>query len=141
MSANNKPTDGTLFCAMVRKLRGDRPRSDRNLERFGPPDATGHIEMPLSHMAPGEIGHVLGLKGEPETRQHLLEMGFTVGTEVGFLRVAPLCDPITVQIRGYQLCLRKSEADAIWMRRCPPEISYVPGFEPAAQAVIGDRGQ
>jgi ferrous iron transport protein A len=80
--------------------------------------------MPLSYLAPGENGHVLGLRGDPESRQHLLEMGCTVGTPVDFLRIAPLGDPITVRIRGYHLSLRRQEADAIWMRRCPPEMAY-----------------
>ena len=50
------------------------------------------------------------------------ELGFTLGTEITVLRVAPLGDPLTVQIRGYQLSLRRREAEAILMRRCPPEF-------------------
>jgi ferrous iron transport protein A len=130
--SGNEASMPTLFCSLVRMLIGDRAPV-RKLEQFGPPDSTGHIEMPLSYMAPGEVGHVLGLRGNAETRQHLLEMGFTIGTEVDFLRVAPLRDPITVRIRGYQLSLRKSEADAIRMRRCPPElIDESPYGAPAA---------
>ena len=86
------------------------------------PDETGHIEMPLSRMSPGEFGHVLGLCPDCDVRAHLLELGFTLGTEITVLRVAPLGDPLTVQIRGYQLSLRRREAEAILMRRCPPEL-------------------
>jgi ferrous iron transport protein A len=125
-SGNNKSNDQTLFCTMVRKILGARSASRRDLSKFGPPDETGHIYMPLSLMLPGEQGHVLELSGDPETRQHLLEMGFTVGTPIDFLRVAPLRDPITVRIRGYQLSLRRKEADAITVRRCPPEFVPVP---------------
>jgi Fe2+ transport system protein FeoA len=89
---------------------------------IGHPDSTGHVEMPLSAMQPGEDGHVLAVRGDSSVRQHLLEMGFTVGAYVQFVRVAPLSDPLTVRIRGYQLSLRRREADSIWMRRCPPEI-------------------
>jgi ferrous iron transport protein A len=39
------------------------------------------------------------------------------------VRVAPLGDPITVRIRGYELSLRRQEADCIRVRRCPPEIA------------------
>ena len=86
------------------------------------PDKTGHVELPLSEMHPGEDGHILAINGDPAIRQHLLEMGFTIGAPVEFIRAAPLSDPITVRIRGYQLSLRRREADSIWMRRCPPEI-------------------
>ncbi len=86
------------------------------------PDETGHREMPLSKMSPGEFGHVLGLCPECDVRAHLLELGFTPGTEITVLRVAPMGDPLTVRIRGYQLSLRRREAEAIFMRRCPPEF-------------------
>ena len=86
------------------------------------PDATGHREMPLSRLAPGEYGHVLSLCQDCDARAHLLELGFTPGTEITVVRVAPLGDPLTVLLRGYQLSLRRREADAILMRRCPPEL-------------------
>ena len=86
------------------------------------PDETGHREMPLSRMAPGEYGHVLSLCEGCDVRAHLLELGFTPGTEITVVRVAPLGDPLTVTLRGYQLSLRRREAAAILMRRCPPEL-------------------
>lgn len=89
---------------------------------LGMPDETGHIEMALSDMQPGEFGHILSICSECGVRQHLLEMGFTPGTEIRFVRIAPLGDPLTVLLRGYQLSLRRREADAVWVRRCPPEI-------------------
>lgn len=121
-SGNPKSNDQTLFCTMVRMILGARNAARRDMSQFGPADVTGHILMPLSSMLPGEQGHVQELHGDPEIRQHLLEMGFTVGTQLDFLRVAPLQDPITVRLRGYQLSLRRKEADAILMRRCPPEL-------------------
>ncbi len=86
------------------------------------PDETGHREMPLSRLVPGEFGHVLSLSSDCDNRAHLLELGFTPGTEITVVRVAPLGDPLTVRLRGYQLSLRRREADAILMRRCPPEF-------------------
>jgi Fe2+ transport system protein FeoA len=113
-----------LFCNLVNLWRRTREEEREALaRRFGPPDETGHMEMPLSCMLPGDDGHVLGLRGDPEVRQHLPEMGFTVGTPVVFVRVAPLGDPLTVCVRGYQLSLRGKQAEAIWMRRCPPEAT------------------
>ena len=86
-----------------------------------PPDETGHVVMPLSEMRPGDYGHVLSLCECCEARQHLLELGFTPGTSIEFIRRAPLGDPLTVRIRGYQLSLRRLEAEAVRVRRCPPD--------------------
>lgn len=117
MSAEIKlPVQESRFAALRRRWAWKS-------ERFiGVPDETGHTEMSLSDMQPGEFGHILSICSECDVRQHLLEMGFTPGTEVRFIRVAPLDDPLTVRIRGYQLSLRRREADAVWVRRCPPEI-------------------
>jgi Fe2+ transport system protein FeoA len=125
----HKPTDHAKFLTLLRRWRAgcnlhSRMRVlDRQLH--GPsdtPEPDGHVQMALSRMRPGEQGHVLSLCDECEARQHLLEMGFTVGTAVEVIRVAPLGDPLTVRIRGYQLSLRRREAEAVWMRRCPPEL-------------------
>jgi Fe2+ transport system protein FeoA len=121
---SSRISEGPLFCALVRRRIEAKVAANRALiERFGPADNTGHIEAPLSQLLPGDVSHVLALRGNPEYRQHLLEMGFTPGTEVVFVRSAPLGDPITVRVRGYQLSLRKREAEAVWMRRCPPEYA------------------
>ena len=87
----------------------------------GPPDATGHVVLPLSQMRPGDRGHVLSLCECCAARQHLLELGFTAGTPIEFIRRAPLGDPLTVRLRGYQLSLRRHEAEAVRVRRCPPD--------------------
>ncbi len=114
------------FLQVLQSLRSRRPH------------ATGHVEMPLSRMQPGEVGHILSLCTECAARPHLLEMGFTPGTEVEFVRVAPLQDPMTVRIRGYQLSLRRREAEAVWVRVCPPDFDDI-GAEPApADADAGE---
>jgi ferrous iron transport protein A len=104
------------------------------------PDETGHTAMPLSRMRPGEFGHVLTLQPGCEVREHLLELGFTPGTEITVIRVAPLGDPLTVRIRGYQLSLRRREAEVITMRRCPPDFDlYADG--PAAGQTLDQDGE
>lgn len=95
----------------------------------GPPDATGHVEMTLSAMQPGDQGHVLSLCECCKARQHLLELGFTPGTPIEFIRRAPLGDPLTVRLRGYQLSLRRHEAEAVRVRRCPPDWDDAPAGE------------
>ncbi len=120
-------TTQSRFLHVLQALRARRPVS---LPLRGEADATGHVEMPLSKMQPGEIGHIQSLCSECAARPHLLELGFTLGTEIEFVRVAPLGDPLTVRIRGYQLSLRQREADAVWVRVCPPDFDDI-GPEPA----------
>lgn len=119
-----EPTKWTYpFCRWARG-RGAAQKAERRaaqLSEFAP-DETGHRAMPLCRLEPGEFGHVLGLDPDSELRAHLLELGFTPNVEVRVLRVAPLGDPMTVRLRGYQLSLRRSEAEAVRMRRCPPEL-------------------
>jgi len=72
------------------------------------------LERTLKDLKPGEksiITNVLGDKGAVKRR--LMDMGVTRGAEVMVRKVAPLGDPIEVNIRGYELTLRKSEAENI----------------------------
>ncbi|MEA5019904.1 hypothetical protein SDC9_205915 [bioreactor metagenome] len=61
----------------------------------------------------GESGVVRRLNGEGALKRHIMDMGITKGTNVYVRKVAPLGDPIEVTVRGYELSLRKSEADSI----------------------------
>ena len=72
--------------------------------------------VPMSQLKPGHKGTVVRLDGDSGLRQHLLEMGFTKGTEVEFLRQAPLGDPIDLRLRGYRLSLRRIEAAVVMVR-------------------------
>ncbi|MFW5829103.1 MAG: ferrous iron transport protein B [Planctomycetota bacterium] len=67
----------------------------------------------LDAVATGERGRVLEVSDNGDDRRRLLEMGFCPGTEVQVLRRAPFGDPIAVQLRGYQLSLRRSQAKMI----------------------------
>jgi len=86
------------------------------------PDRTGHTVMPLSAMHPGDFGHVLSLSSGGRIGRHLLGLGFTPGTEVKVVQVSPGRDLMTVQIRGAEISLPRAEADALTLRRCPPEV-------------------
>lgn len=61
----------------------------------------------------GETATVRRLKGEGALKRHIMDMGITKGTDVFVRKVAPLGDPIEVTVRGYELSLRKSEAEGI----------------------------
>lgn len=52
----------------------------------------------------------------PEHRSRLLEMGLLVGTSVELVRFAPMGDPVEIRIRGYNLSLRRHEADLVMVK-------------------------
>ena len=61
----------------------------------------------------GESVKVKALKGEGPVKRRIMDMGITKGVEITLRKVAPLGDPIEVNVRGYELTLRKSEAEKI----------------------------
>ncbi len=72
----------------------------------------------LSELIPGESGRVLGFhKGNSEYKQRLLAMGLTPQTEFTVVRKAPLGDPIQLEVRNFQLSLRKKEAALLRIER------------------------
>jgi ferrous iron transport protein A len=71
---------------------------------------------PLTSVALGTTATVAEIKLAPESRPRLMEMGLLVGTTVELVRFAPLGDPVEIKVRGYNLTLRKHEAEQIWVR-------------------------
>lgn len=71
--------------------------------------------MTLKDLRPGEQGKVVSIGEKGPSRRRIMEMGVTPGTVVKVVKVAPLGDPIEVNIRGYELSLRKEEALKIVM--------------------------
>lgn len=69
----------------------------------------------LRDMQIGETAKVLKLHGEGKVKRRIMDMGITKGAEVYIRKVAPLGDPIEVTVRGYELSLRKADADIIEM--------------------------
>ena len=67
----------------------------------------------LREVAVGETVSVLKIHGEGSLRRHLMDMGITKGCSIYVRKVAPLGDPVEITIRGYELSLRKSEAEII----------------------------
>ena len=64
----------------------------------------------LNLLQVGESGMILKVTGEGRVRRRLFDMGLTPGAEVYLRKVAPMGDPIEITIRGYELSLRKDEA-------------------------------
>ncbi len=61
----------------------------------------------------GETGLIKKVEGEGRLRRRLFDMGVTPGATVYLRKKAPLGDPLEVTIRGYELTLRKSEAELV----------------------------
>lgn len=67
----------------------------------------------LSELCPGKKGRIAFVSGHGAIRKRLIEMGLTSDARFEVVRTAPLGDPIQIKIRGYNLSLRKSEADKV----------------------------
>lgn len=67
----------------------------------------------LKEVKCGETVKVAKLKGEGAVKRRIMDMGITKGTDVYLRKVAPLGDPIEVTVRGYELSLRKADAEMI----------------------------
>lgn len=67
----------------------------------------------LKQVPIGATVRVVKLHGEGAVKRRIMDMGITKGVEVHIRKVAPLGDPIEVNVRGYELSIRKADADMI----------------------------
>ncbi|CDA91182.1 MAG: ferrous iron transport protein A [Firmicutes bacterium] len=67
----------------------------------------------LKEVKVGEDAVVKRLHGEGATKRRIMDMGITKGTAVHVRKVAPLGDPIELTVRGYELSIRKADAEMI----------------------------
>jgi ferrous iron transport protein A len=72
--------------------------------------------QPLSALAVGTPAVVAEIKLAPADRARLMEMGLLTGTSIELVRFAPMGDPVEIKVRGYNLSLRKNEAEQILVR-------------------------
>lgn len=72
--------------------------------------------MTLHDLKPGQEGVVASIGTKGPIKRRLMDMGVTPGAEVKVIKVAPLGDPVEINIRGYELSLRKEEAQQIVMK-------------------------
>lgn len=73
------------------------------------------MEKYLNEFSVNEEGIVKKIEAEGKIKRRLFDMGVTPGAEIKLKKLAPLGDPIEVTIRGYELSLRKDEANKILM--------------------------
>lgn len=67
----------------------------------------------LKDIKRGHSARVVRIHGEGAVRRHIMDMGITRGTEVTVRKAAPLGDPLELTLRGYELSLRKADAEMI----------------------------
>ena len=73
------------------------------------------MEKKLSEFTVGDAGEVSKVGGEGKIRRRLFDMGITPGAKIVMRKLAPLGDPMEVTVRGYELTLRKTEAECVIM--------------------------
>ena len=72
--------------------------------------------MKLSNLKTNQYAKVLEINIKDQAiKRHLLEMGLTKNVKIRVVNIAPLGDPISIELRGYELALRKSEANCIFV--------------------------
>ena len=69
--------------------------------------------MTLNKVSIGQTVTVKKLSGQGATKRRIMDMGITKGTSIYVRKVAPLGDPVEVTVRGYELSLRKADAEMI----------------------------
>ncbi|MDR2492927.1 MAG: ferrous iron transport protein A [Coriobacteriales bacterium] len=69
--------------------------------------------LTLKAVKPGTTVHVKKVGGSGAVKRRIMEMGITKGIDVFVRKVAPLGDPVEVTVRGYELSLRKADAELI----------------------------
>ena len=67
----------------------------------------------LKDVKVGKTARVVKLHGEGPIRRRIMDMGITKGVEIYVRKVAPLGDPLELNLRGYELSLRKNDAEMI----------------------------
>ena len=69
--------------------------------------------MTLNEIPVGGVCTVTKLNGTGKLRRRIMDMGITNGVEIKVVKIAPLGDPMELNVRGYELSIRKSEAESI----------------------------
>ena len=91
--------------------------------------------MTLDRLQPGNDAIIAAVNcDEPSLRKHILDMGLTPGTEVTMIKAAPLGDPLELQLRGYELTLRKADAAKVTLSDIHPAHEQ-PGSQPRRSVV------
>ena len=69
--------------------------------------------MTLRDLKPGDTAKVVKINGEGAIKRRIMDMGLTKGTSFSVRKVAPLGDPVEITVRGYELSIRKFDAEMV----------------------------
>ena len=70
----------------------------------------------LKEVAVGKTVSVVKLHGEGAVKRRIMDMGITKGTQIFVRKVAPLGDPVEITVRGYELSVRKNDAQCVQVK-------------------------
>ena len=97
----------------------------------------------MDQLRPKQSAYIRSIGGSGALRHHLLDMGLTPKTEVTLRKIAPLGDPIQIELRGYELTLRLDEAKKIEVedihQKAQPK-SQSESYRPIAHPGVGELG-
>ena len=79
--------------------------------------------MKLEDMKCGDTATIVNVSGEGQLRKRILDLGLTKGVDVKLVRIAPLGDPIEIELRGYRLTVRKTEASIVELDNCRSSVT------------------
>jgi ferrous iron transport protein A len=71
------------------------------------------MQQTLRNVKPGQTVRVVGITGGGAVKRRVMDMGLVKGVEVFVRKVAPLGDPVEITVRGYELSLRKDDAEIV----------------------------
>lgn len=75
-------------------------------------------EITLNNIKAGSSAIVIGIALTGPLKRRLIDMGITPGVKIKIKKFAPLGDPIEIELRGYELSIRRSEAKNIFVKQC-----------------------
>jgi len=108
---------GFLIFALALFLIKSKRREDSDSKNYSRTDMSEaqdvNRSIPLERLNPGEEGIVISIQKNGSNSSDLMEMGLTPGTRVKLVKFAPLGDPMELNVRGYHLSVRRSEAKHI----------------------------
>jgi len=97
--------------------------------------------MTMDELKPGQSAYILTVGGSGALRHHLLDMGLTPKTEVTLQKIAPMGDPVQIELRGYELTLRLDEAQKIQVERLHQKTDRPPSRRRAHPAEHPGMGE
>jgi len=112
---------GFLIFALAMFLIKSKRGEDSDSKNYSRTESSGSQDVnksiPLERLKPGEEGTVVSIQENSSNSSDLMEMGLTPGTRIKLVKLAPLGDPMELDVRGYHLSVRRSEAKNILIKR------------------------